>query len=108
MLEHGKPLVFGKNRDQGIRMNGLRPEVVSLGDVPAEADPGPRRADPVLAFLLAHMTPPEFPTPIGVLYAAQRPVYEEAVQEQLRLARQRHGNGDLAQLFAAGDVWTVP
>ena len=31
ILEHGKPLIFGKNRDKGIRMNGMRPEVVKLG-----------------------------------------------------------------------------
>jgi len=30
-LEHGKPLVFGKDREKGIRLNGLNPEVVELG-----------------------------------------------------------------------------
>jgi 2-oxoglutarate ferredoxin oxidoreductase subunit beta len=35
-LEQGKPLIFGKERDKGIRLNGLRPEVVSLKDVPAD------------------------------------------------------------------------
>ena len=32
MLEHGKPLVFGKNRDKGVRLSGMRPEVVTLGE----------------------------------------------------------------------------
>jgi 2-oxoglutarate ferredoxin oxidoreductase subunit beta len=31
-LEHGKPMVFGKNRDKGIRMNGALPEVVTIGE----------------------------------------------------------------------------
>ncbi len=31
-LEHGQPLVFGKARDKGIRLKGLEPEVVRLGD----------------------------------------------------------------------------
>ena len=30
-LEHGKPLIFGKDRNKGIRLNGLEPEVVTLG-----------------------------------------------------------------------------
>ena len=30
-LVHGKPLIFGKNRDKGIRLNGMDPEVVELG-----------------------------------------------------------------------------
>src|SRR5438046_4711568 len=29
-LEHGKPLVFGKNREKGIRLHGLNPEIVNL------------------------------------------------------------------------------
>ncbi|MCC7269738.1 MAG: 2-oxoacid:ferredoxin oxidoreductase subunit beta, partial [Rhodocyclaceae bacterium] len=32
LLEHGKPLVFGKNKDKGIRLRGLEPEVVTLGE----------------------------------------------------------------------------
>ena len=31
-LEHGKPLIFGKNRDKGIRLNGMELEVVHLGN----------------------------------------------------------------------------
>jgi hypothetical protein len=38
VLEHGKPLIFGKNRDKGIRMNGQRAEVVTLGDGVTEKD----------------------------------------------------------------------
>src|SRR5439155_2274922 len=35
-LEHGKPLVFGKQSDKGIRLHALRPEVVSLQQVPKD------------------------------------------------------------------------
>lgn len=31
-LEQGKPLVFGANQNKGIRLNGLQPEVVELGE----------------------------------------------------------------------------
>ena len=30
-LEHGKPLVFGKDVKKGIRLNGMHPEIVELG-----------------------------------------------------------------------------
>src|SRR6266404_5827051 len=30
-LEHGKPLVFGKEVKKGIRLNGMHPEIVELG-----------------------------------------------------------------------------
>ena len=46
-LEHGKPLIFGKNKDKGIRMNGLDLEVVTLGNgVVGEGPDRPRRAEP--------------------------------------------------------------
>ena len=39
VLEHGKPMIFGKDRDKGIRLRGLHPEVVKLGeDGVTEAD----------------------------------------------------------------------
>ena len=38
LIEHGKPLIFGKNRDKGIRMNGQRAEVVQLGNGVSEKD----------------------------------------------------------------------
>ena len=37
-LEHGKPLIFGKNRDKGIRLNGFELEVVQLGNGITEKD----------------------------------------------------------------------
>ena len=70
VLEHGKPLIFGKHRDQGIRMRGHALEVVPLGNGVTEADLVVHdETDQVLAFLLSLMSPPKFPTPIGVFRA---------------------------------------
>ncbi len=108
VLEHGKPMIFGKARDKGIRMNGLRAEVVQLGNGITEADLLVHdRHDPVIAYLLARMTPPEFPTPIGVIYEAERPVYEDGVHAQIAAARSRPGAANLNKLLRSGDVWTV-
>ncbi len=106
-LEHGKPLLFGRNRERGIRLDGLRPEVVSVADVGEAAILIHDETNPVLASLLAQMMPPEFPMPIGVLYAVERPVYEDAVRHQVAAAKEKRGQGNLARLFATGDVWTV-
>ena len=38
VLKHAQPMIFGKERDKGIRLNGLRPEVVKLGDGVTETD----------------------------------------------------------------------
>jgi len=112
MLEHGKPLIFGKNRDKGIRLNGLDPEVVELGNGITESDliihdeNDPR---PAYAFMLAHMEEmPGFPAPIGVLRAWENvPRYEDLIAQQIRDVQAKRGKGDLAKLLRAGDTWEV-
>jgi 2-oxoglutarate ferredoxin oxidoreductase subunit beta len=107
VLEHGKPLVFGAQRDKGIRLGaGMRPEVVTLGNGVSEADLIVHdEQDPTLAYFLSRMQPPEFPTPIGVFHAAARPTYDAALNAQLAAATAKPA--DLDQLFTRGDTWTV-
>ncbi len=110
VLEQGKPLIFGKERNLGIRLNGLTPEVVELGNGVTEADlvvHDEERDEPTLAFILAQMQHPEFPVPLGVYRAVERPTYEDLMQRQVDEAIARRGEGDLAALFAEGDTWTV-
>lgn len=108
VLEHGKPMIFGRQRDRGIRLRGTRPEVVTIADGNTSDLLVHDERDPALAFVLAQMVPPELPTPIGVLHRVERPVYEAGVRAQVDHARSRPGAGDLARLLSSGDVWTVP
>ena len=110
LLEHGKPLIFGKNRDRGIRLHGLDPEVVELGKGVTEDDllfHDEKCSEPSLAYLLSRMRQPEFPEPIGVFRAIEAPRYDVLINEQVEQAKASRGDGDLAALFAAGDTWTV-
>ncbi len=109
-LEHGKPLVFGANADKGIRMNGLKPEVVRLGNGITESDllmHDEKAEEPALAYVLSRMRYPELPEPIGVLRAVEHPTYEDLMGTQIETARKRNGEGDLQALFSAGDTWQV-
>ena len=109
-LEHGKPLIFGKNRDKGIRLNGMDPEVVELGKGISEDDllfHDEKATEPSLAYLLSRMTHPEFPEPIGVFRAVDHPRYEEQVDQQVTDAKAQKGEGNLDDLFRTGDTWEV-
>ena len=110
VLEHGKPMIFGKNRDKGIRLNGLLPEVVSLGDGVHEDDLlfHDEKADsPHVAFMLSRMRHPQFPEPIGVFRAVERPTYDQLVNSQIDQAIAKGGRGDLQKLFDSGETWEV-
>jgi len=110
-LEHGKPLLFGKECNRGIRLRGLDPEVVTIGENGiTEADilrhdeskPGTN-----LAHILSRLDYPDFPVPVGILRAVQRPTYDALLEEQRTEALARSGEGDLDELYNSGDTWVV-
>ncbi len=111
-LEHGKPLIFGAQKDKGIRLNGFKPEVVSLKDgkfsevdllVHNENDP-----NSTYAYILSHMMDnPALPIPVGVFRSVEAMRYEDALTEQLKLASQKMGKPDLQALLESGDTWEV-
>ena len=109
-LEHGKPLKFGKNGEKGIRLNGLEPEVVELGKGITEDDllfHDEKSPEPSLAYLLSRMQHPDFPEPIGVYRAVDKPKYDDELNKQIEMARAKKGTGDLNELFQSGEIWTV-
>ncbi len=111
MLEHGKPLVFGKERDKGIRFNGVRPEVVSLVDGEyTEADllVHDEKSDcTVLAYLLSRMQYPEFPVPMGVFRASEESCYGEIIRSNDEIVRGKKGPADWDQLIHSDGSWVV-
>jgi 2-oxoglutarate ferredoxin oxidoreductase subunit beta len=110
-LEHGKPMIFGKDRNKGIRMKGAHPEVVTIGENGiTEADilvHDINLEDPSVAFMLARMEQPDFPQPVGIFRAVERPSYDQLMVEQIDSAIAKSGPGSLDKLIYSGDMWTV-
>ena len=107
-LEHGKPMRFGKQGEKGIRLNGLVPEVVEVAAVGEEnlLVHDEQTAEPTLAYLLSRMGPPDFPTPVGVFRAIDKPVYSGLLMEQVQRAQART-EPDLDALYREGETWEV-
>ncbi len=109
VLEPGKPLVFGKAKDKAIRMNAkLQPEVFTLGkdgDLSQAIVHDP--TNETLAWMLAHLAPPHFPTPIGVFRSVERPAYDALMNDQEKDVLAKKGKGDLQKLLNAGETWVV-
>ena len=109
-IEHGKPLIFGKESDKGIRLVGTRLEVVNRSDV-ADDDlliHDEREQNPSIQMMLARMRYPEMPEPMCVLRDVEGvPTYNDQINQQVTSAKERFGEGDLEKLFSAGDTWVV-
>ncbi|MDQ3885925.1 MAG: 2-oxoacid:ferredoxin oxidoreductase subunit beta [Actinomycetota bacterium] len=111
VLEHGQPMVFGKDRDKGIRLNGLHPEVVQLGNGISEDDllvHDEQAEDPHLAYMLSRMWHPQYPVPVGVLRAVKRPTHDELLTGQIVASIEQAGEGDLVKVLNSGETWVVP
>jgi 2-oxoglutarate/2-oxoacid ferredoxin oxidoreductase subunit beta len=115
-LEHGKPLVFGKEKEHGVRLDGLQPKVVSLADgsyskedlwIHDEKDG--TKAHLLSRFFDQHDPADEYrmPRPFGVLYAVDRPCYDDGVNAQVEEVLERKGVGDLDELLKGPETWVV-
>jgi len=108
-LKHGKTFIFGREQNKGIRLNGLKPEVVDLGDGVNENqllthDQFSR--DSTLANLLSGFDYPEFPVPMGILRQVENSTYEETIEQQIKTQIDEKGTGDMAALLRGSHAWT--
>jgi 2-oxoglutarate ferredoxin oxidoreductase subunit beta len=111
VLEDGKPMVFGKNQDKGIRVNPatLYPEVVNLGNGISKEDllvHDENASEPTLAYFLSRFTYPEFPEPIGVFRAIKKPTYDEMFNKQVQDAKKAQQKS-FQDVIEEGEVWEV-
>ncbi|RME59066.1 MAG: CBS domain-containing protein, partial [Caldilineae bacterium] len=106
-LEHGKHMIFGKNRDKGIRLRGFTPEVVSLDEVDLDEILVHDATSKPLASILSGMNFPAFPAPLGVIRDVRRQHYAAGIMDQVARAQAQKGAGDLDALYRSADLWTV-
>ncbi|MCU0345720.1 MAG: 2-oxoacid:ferredoxin oxidoreductase subunit beta [Saprospiraceae bacterium] len=115
ILEQGQPLVFGKNGEKGVRLDGFTPKVVDLNTDGFTRDDlwVHDNTDQVKAGILARffdnpaVDAGAMPRPFGVFYQTDRPCYEAQLHEQLEATISNMGEGDLDRLIAGGSTWEI-
>jgi 2-oxoglutarate ferredoxin oxidoreductase subunit beta len=113
LVEQGKPLVFGAQREKGIRLEGFRPVVVELGDGISENDLWIHDdKDFYKAQILVRMFDDpriegHLPRPFGVFYEMERPCYEDMLNLQVEEVIRTKGAGDLDKLLRGNETWTI-
>ena len=87
ILEHGKPMIFGKNSDKGLVADGFNLKVVTLGENGiTEADllvHDAKCEDTTLQTKLAMMEGPDFPIAIGVIRDVEADTYDAETEQQI-------------------------
>jgi len=110
-VEHGKPLLFGQNKERGLRLKpgtlALEAVPVGEGGVPLDEILVHDETNRTLAQLLVGLEPPEFPVALGVLYCSPANSYEAEVYAQARAAGLGRDAPDLGTLLARDGTWTV-
>ena len=112
-LEQGKPLVFGANKEKGIKLDGFKPVVVDLAEGDSADDCWIHDDhDFYKAQILVRMFDDpniagHLPRPFGVFYETERACYEDQMQMQIDEVIAKKGLGDLNKLLRGGETWTI-
>ncbi len=106
-LEENMPMIFGKERDKGLILDGTQFRVVSLGKDYSESDVlvhNPR--DRNLGLLLSEMTYNEdLPVPVGIFYKENKPTYDSMMTEQINKSKNKEI--DLQSIIEGPNSWNV-
>ena len=110
-VEHGKPLVFGKDKEFGLVQDGFGLKVVKIGENGVTMDDilvhDAHCQDNTLQLKLALMEGPDFPVALGVIRDVEAPTYNDAVWAQLDEVSDKKKYHNFAELLETNDIWEV-
>jgi 2-oxoglutarate ferredoxin oxidoreductase subunit beta len=112
VLQHGEPMIFGTDRNKGIRLvpGSFELEVVTIGENGvSESDILVHdETNRVLAGLLAGLRHPAFPVPIGVIYCESgTSCYTTDLYAEIKAEKEKAGKASLSDVLRGGGTWTV-
>ncbi|AQT79456.1 2-oxoacid:ferredoxin oxidoreductase subunit beta [Mycolicibacterium litorale] len=111
-VRQGEPVTFGANGEYCVVKTGFGLDVAKTADVAASdiVIHDATIADSAYAFALSRLSDQNLEhTVMGVFRQVERPTYDDAAREQVRLAREAtpHDRHALQSLLRGRDTWTV-
>ncbi|MEG2336715.1 MAG: 2-oxoacid:ferredoxin oxidoreductase subunit beta, partial [Bacteroidales bacterium] len=110
-LKHGERMLFGKDHCKGIRLNGTRLEVVTIGENGITENDilvhDQFSQDPGIHLMLAKMALPEFPVALGVIRSAKSTTYNQLLEDQIEGAKKTSKIQCVDDLLNSGDTWEI-
>jgi 2-oxoglutarate/2-oxoacid ferredoxin oxidoreductase subunit beta len=108
VLEHGKPMVFGKDRKYGFKLDGMKLKKTPFD----EDDPGflkhdANEPDSTLQMVLAKLELPDYPVAMGVIRKAERERFDESVHRMIESVQEKSELKLVNDLFHSGNTWKI-
>jgi len=111
ILKHGEPMIFGKDNEKGLILDGLKLKVVKIGEngitvkdllIHNAAEPNPG-----IQYMLANMRYPEYPVALGIIRAVEGITYDASVHGQIKNVRENAKIKCMDDLLSSGSTWNV-
>ncbi len=110
ILEHGQPMIFGKNRDKYLILAPTASGIPQLA-VSTELDKAlihdAHCFDPTLHRMLALMEGPDFPIALGVIRNVEEETYDAAVNQQIEDIKNKTKIHSFDELIASCEQWEI-
>ena len=110
-LKHGEKMIFGKEKNKGLVLNGLKIKSVTIGEDGYTMDDilvhDAHDTDPTMAYLLARMSLPELPVAMGVIRAYKTVVYDIALEEQVAHVKANSKIKNMNDLVNSGNTFSL-
>ena len=107
-VEHGKPMIFGKEKDKGLILNGLKLEVVVIGENGVTEDDvlvhDAKCEDNTLHQMLAKM---QYPLVTGIIRSYEDNTFEDREAELEKQVGSGTGFATVDELFFSGETYEV-
>jgi 2-oxoglutarate ferredoxin oxidoreductase subunit beta len=109
-LRHGEKMLFGKENEKGLVLDGLKLKAVTIGQDGYTQDDilvhDAKEADATLHNMLAMMSG-DLPVALGVIRAVEAPVYDESVQKQIEEVKIKKPQHTLQEMLMSGEIWEI-
>ncbi len=110
-LRHGEKMIFGKERNRGLILDGYKLKAVTIGEDGVTMDDilvhDAKTPENFLHQALAMMDGHELPLAIGVIRDVDAPVYDAEVKRQVEEVQQKKGFSCLRDFLLSGETWEV-
>lgn len=110
-LKHGEPMIFGKELNKGLILDGLKLKVVTIGENGISEDDilihDAHEKDQILHTMLVKMTGPDFPVAMGIIRQIEEPTFEDRVSYMISEIKSKSKFKKVDDLLYSGETWDI-